>query len=73
MNEYNLETALKALGRCTPKAPEESVEAMVKTVRALNAERARRAAAAGKTAAAERKMETTPQAELKAPGAKKVL
>ncbi|SDB56762.1 hypothetical protein SAMN02910317_02961 [Ruminococcaceae bacterium FB2012] len=73
MNDYNIETALKALGRCTPKAPEETVEAMVKTVRALNAEKARRAAAAGKTSAADKQKELTPRAELKAPGAKKVL
>ncbi len=80
MNDYRLEAALKGLGRCTPKAPEASVEAMIKTVRALNNEKSRRMAAAGIAAAgmsapeaakkADKEKELTPLIHIKKPGAK---
>ena len=47
MNDYRLDAALKGLSKYTPKAPDETVERMVKTVNALNAERQRRAGLAG--------------------------
>ena len=75
MNDYRLEAALKGLGRCTPKAPEASVEAMIKTVRALNNEKSRRMAAAGMSAPeaakkADKEKELTPLIHIKKPGAK---
>lgn len=42
MNEFKMEKVLKALSDKVPKASEKTVEDMVKTVAALNAERARR-------------------------------
>ncbi len=36
MTEDRIDKALKALGKAVPKAPEKAVEAMVKTVKALN-------------------------------------
>ncbi|SDB57561.1 hypothetical protein SAMN02910317_03004 [Ruminococcaceae bacterium FB2012] len=37
MDEKRIEAALKALGENTPRAPEKTVNDMVKTVKALNA------------------------------------
>jgi len=42
VNEFKMEKVLKALSDKVPKASEKTVEDMVKTVAALNAERARR-------------------------------
>lgn len=42
MNEFKMEKVLKVLSEKVPKASEKTVEDMVKTVAALNAERARR-------------------------------
>ncbi len=39
MDEQRIEMALKLLGECVPRAPEKTVEKMVKTVNALEAER----------------------------------
>ncbi len=44
MNEVRLDAALRALGKSVPKAPEKTVDEMVKTVRALNAAKQKRAA-----------------------------
>ncbi len=44
MNEVRIEAALKSLGKNIPRTPEKTVDNMVKTVRALNAARDKRAA-----------------------------
>lgn len=39
MDEQRIEQVLKLLGECIPRAPEETVEKMVKTVNALEEQR----------------------------------
>ena|GEM_PF-5095699 len=76
MNDFRLDSALKGLAAHRPRVPEESVDAMVKTVRALNAERARRLAASGTLPAAAAEKELAPRAsrmEKKAPGVNRTL
>lgn len=71
VNDYRIEAALRSLGKSVPRTPEKTVDDMVKTVRALNAEKQRRA---GKTApaaeaAAEKSKELTAVKKPKAPQA----
>ncbi|MBP3792840.1 MAG: hypothetical protein ILA24_02230 [Ruminococcus sp.] len=53
MNEVRIEAALRSLGKNTPHAPEITVDNIVKTVRALNAARGKRAAQNTPTARAD--------------------
>lgn len=43
MKEQKIERVLKLLGECIPRAPEKTVEKMVKTVNAIEKERAKSA------------------------------
>lgn len=71
MNEVRIEAALKSLGKNIPRTPEKTVDNMVKTVRALNAAKAKRAAQNAPAAqpAAEKAKEMTAEKQLKPPAA----
>ena len=74
MNDYSMDAAFKKLAEYVPKAPEQSVELMVKTVNALNAEKQRRAVLSGAAPEAAKeapqKKMLDPEVTKKAPGMK---
>ena len=71
MDDCRLDAALDGLAKNVPRPPEMSVDAMIRTVKALNTERARRKALNGEAPAARNK-DLSPRAEIKEPGVKKI-
>lgn len=73
MNEYRIDKALQALADNVPKAPDKLVENMVRTVSALNAERAKRKGITVEQLNRAKQKDLTSGADKKASDAKKIL